>query len=500
MSAEQLLTKYDFEKFIWKPIGTTTDESRYFARPLGGAELAQDLYNRFENGNQTMFFAAYLDLARPQSDSTLIAAARAAWISIRFEIPVVATAIEVGEDDVPMLKYRVPDADQVKGWANRTLVVHHRPALDLNRLREELGAQKIPSTEGDQTWMHFVVGSSNSTVPVSRIGFIFHTHHAVTDGNGSKIIVNRYLTEFAARLVDAEKVSASDLPWGTEVKNLTPAIFNVLGSSEPIPIHPSSDEEPTFAHPLYATLGGELQTIGESLKNQHGFKPRDRTELIFSPEESKSLLGHMKQEPYTLTVLAHAALAMVTYLFMNNFCMFDVRPRLKAPYTGKGYTGYALAPPVLRLPVSRFLASDGTPLPLDRGLLTELMDEIRDRYAAHKQRAVAYVAQASDMFAYGMKQGYAANYLPPNQCYMFSSDGRGETYLNSAFPDANGNAAFKLSKFFTSINHPHPAPYFRLSSWNGIVDIAADFNGNLLSAEDANMYLAKWKEFMFLIM
>lgn len=89
--------------------------------------------------------------------------------------------------------------------------------------------------------------------------------------------------------------------------------------------------------------------------------------------------------------------------------MFDVRPRLKAPYTGKGYTGYALAPPVLRLPVSRFLASDGTPLPLDRGLLTELMDEIRDRYAAHKQRAVAYVAQASDMFAYGMKQGYAAN-------------------------------------------------------------------------------------------
>jgi hypothetical protein len=213
-----------------------------------------------------MFFAAYLDLARPQSDSTLIAAARAAWISIRFEIPVVATAIEVGEDDVPMLKYRVPDADQVKGWANRTLVVHHRPALDLNRLREELGAQKIPSTEGDQTWMHLVVGSSNSTVPVSRIGFIFHTHHAVTDGNGSKIIVNRYLTEFAARLVDAEKVSASDLPWGTEVKNLTPAIFNVLGSSEPIPIHPSSDEEPTFAHPLYATLGGELQTIVESLK------------------------------------------------------------------------------------------------------------------------------------------------------------------------------------------------------------------------------------------
>ncbi|KAJ6577965.1 hypothetical protein B0H19DRAFT_1062528 [Mycena capillaripes] len=519
MSAEQLLTKYDFEKFIWKSV-TTADGSQCFARPLGGAELVQELYNRFEKGHQTMFFAAYLDLARPQSDSAIVAAARAAWISLRYQIPIIATSVEVGEDDVPMLKYRVPNADQVEGWADRTLVLHHRPALDLNRLREELGAQKVPSPDGDQTWMHLVIGSSNSTVPVSRIGFIFHSHHSPTDGNGSKIITNRYLAEFGTRLVGAEAVSISDLPWGTEVENLTPAIFNVLGSSEPIPIHPSSDEEPTFSHPVYSTLGAEMQTIGESLKNQYGFNPRDadpgwtnaqRVEVVFSSKESEALLAYMKREPYTLTVLAHAALAMVVIffnpaskdaanLFMNNFCMFDVRPRLKAPYTGKGYPGYALVPPMLRLPVSLFLTSEGASVPLDRGLLVKLMDEIRDRYMAHKQRAIGYVAQASDIFAYVMKQGYAVDYSPVNQCYMLSSDGPGETYLSSTFQGPKGDTVFKLAKFFTSLNHPHPAPYFRLSSWNGVVDIGADFNGNLLSAEDANTYLAKWKEFMFLIM
>ncbi|KAJ6469456.1 hypothetical protein C8R45DRAFT_937855 [Mycena sanguinolenta] len=507
MSVEQLLTKYDFEKFTWKAV-TATDGSQGFARPLAGVEL-------------TLFFAVFLDLVHPHSESAaIVAAARAAWISLRYQTPIVATAIEVGQDEVPMLKYRVPNANQVEEWADRTLRTHHRPALDLGRLREELGNQKVPSLEGDQTWMHLVLGAADSTGPVSPIGFIFHTHHSVTDGNGCKIIVNRYLTHLAAQLTATKRVVASDLAWGSEVEHLTPAMFNVLESSEPIPIHPSSDEVPTLAHPLYGTLGAEMQAIGQSLQNQYGFKPRavdpgwassQRLELTFTPKESDTLLAHMKTEPYTLTVLAHAALSMVAVFFnppskdaadfaLSNFCMFDTRPRLKAPYTGEGYPGYALCPPMLHLPVSLFLTSEGSPLPLDQDLLMKLMGEIRDRYTGNKQRAIAYIAQASDMFAYGMKQGYAANYFTVNQCYMFSSDGPGELYLNSTFKNVNGNAIFKLTKFFTSLNHPHPAPFFRLSSWNGVIDVGADFNGNVVSAEDVRMYLAKWKEFMFLVM
>jgi hypothetical protein len=42
--------------------------------------------------------------------------------------------------------------------------------------------------------------------------------------------------------------------------------------------------------------------------------------------------------------------------------------------------------------------------------------------------------------------------------------------------------------------------FFRFSSGNGVIDIGANFNGDLVSAEEVKVYLAKWKEFMLLIM
>ncbi|KAJ7638213.1 hypothetical protein FB45DRAFT_902275 [Roridomyces roridus] len=512
MSAEQLLAKCDLDKFKW-----SSTDARTFSRPLGGSELVQDLYNRFEKGNQALFFAAYLDFAEPQAVSTVLAAARAAWLSLRYQIPIVATSIQVDDSSTPRLEYRVGDAAQVNKWADRTLVVNCRPVLDLNRFREELGAQMVPSVSGDQTWMHIVMTpASLSSSRVSQLGFILHTHHAPIDGMGSRIVVNRYLTEFAKSLGDDGKEPA--LQWGGEVENLTPAVFNVLAPSEPVPIPSSSAEEPSVIHPLYATLLGEMAVLGKSLEDQHGFKPRggdpgwpnaQRLQLLFSSSESDRVFECMKEQPYTLTILAHAALAMTQvffnpvsteteHLYMNNFVMRDIRSRLKAPYTDAGYPGYALSPPMFRLPVSLFL-SDGTLLPMDRELLLKLMGETEQIYDGHRKMAVAYVAQAAEVFAYMMQQGYAHNQVAVNEAYNFSSDGAGEKYLDSTFQDANGKNMFSLRKFFTSVNHPHPAPYFRLSSWKRIIDIGADFNGNLLAPEEANEYLAKWKEFMLLI-
>ncbi|KAJ7123113.1 hypothetical protein C8R44DRAFT_735704 [Mycena epipterygia] len=477
MSAEQLLAKFDLDKFIWKP-STTADGAECLARPLAGAEL---------------------------SEAAVVAAARDAWVFLRYQIPIIATSINVDENDVPMLKYRVPDATQVGEWADRTLRVHRQTsAMNLNQLREELGGQKVPDAEGDQTWMHLIVQNSPSADSLLvQLGFIFHTHHAITDGNGCKIITNQFLAEFAKRLGGAQNGS---LQWGKEVGNLTPAILN-----------------PTFGHPVYGTLGAEMQNIVESMQNQYGFKPRPadqewpsarRVELVFSKGESEDLLAHFWDNLNLLfsALKAHAALAMVLMFYnpaspetsqytMNNFCLVDVRPRLRASYASRhGYPGYALAPPMCRVPVALFLSPEGTPLPLERSVLVKAMEAIRERYAAQRQMAVAYIAQAAEMFVYGMKQGYAANQIPVNQCYMLSSDGKGENILDTTFADERGKASFSLAKFFTSINHPHPAPYFRVSSWQGVIEIGADFNGNLISAEEVEMHLAKWKEFMFHIL
>ncbi|KAJ7477021.1 hypothetical protein B0H11DRAFT_2031646 [Mycena galericulata] len=514
--ANPLLTKFDLDNFLWKR--STTDSPGCWQRPLAGSELTQELWNRFEKGNQILFFAANLDFAASQPEATVRGAARRAWIALRHRIPIVATTIELDEKDVPMLTYRVPDDQQVGEWAARTLVVHEQARMDLNKLRHELGGQTIPSAAGDQTWMHLVLPSSTPTP--NQIGFIFHAHHSVTDGNGAKIIVNTFLAQFAKQL---GRTSGDDsLPWGEEApQRLTPAFFNALNPAEPLPIPLGSDEEPTFEHPVYATLGAEMQNIVESMQNQYGFKPRDadkgwskarRVEIVFSKEESKPLLAYMRSQPYTLTVLAHAALAMVVMFYnpasketaqytMNNWCMVDVRSRLKEPFSSRhGYPAYGIAPPMCRLPVALFLSAEGNPLALNRDVLLTAMDAIRTRYKAQKEMAIAYMAPAAQFFTTEMKKGYAANHTSPNQCFMLSNDGQGENILDLTFPDEKGQSVFNLARFFTSINHPHPAPYFRMSSWQGVIDIGADFNANLISGEEVAAYLAKWKEFVSLIL
>ncbi|KAJ7123107.1 hypothetical protein C8R44DRAFT_735698 [Mycena epipterygia] len=83
------------------------------------------------------------------------------------------------------------------------------------------------------------------------------------------------------------------------------------------------------------------------------------------------------------SVLAHAALVMILMFYnsaspetsqctMNNFCMVDVRPRLKAPYASRhGYPGY------LRHPFYAPPSNTGTPLPLDRPVLVKTMEAIQ---------------------------------------------------------------------------------------------------------------------------
>lgn len=49
--------------------------------------------------------------------------------------------------------------------------------------------------------------------------------------------------------------------------------------------------------------------------------------------------------------------------------------------------------------------------------------------------------------------------IPPDQCYKFSSDGKGETLLQGVYLDDNGKQLFEISKWFTALNRVDPAPY-----------------------------------------
>ncbi|KAJ7621281.1 hypothetical protein FB45DRAFT_928857 [Roridomyces roridus] len=513
MSAEELLTKFDYDKFIWRQ--SSANESQHFQRALAGSEVVQELWNRVDKGHQTLFFAVHLRLATPQSEAAIQEVARRSWIHLRHQTPIVATTCGLDENEFPLLKYAVPDVNQVREWAARTLIVHTQATIDLNGLREELGYQKIPSAAGDQTWMHLVVASSSTEV--EEIGLVFHTAHAPTDGNGAKIILHGFLSEFAKQL--GSTASEEQLIWGDEIQRLAPALFTVLNADEPLLIKPGSNEEPSFAHPAYGTLGAAMQSIVQSMQNAYGFKHKEgdkspwpayhRAELVFGEQESKSLLGYLQDQPYTMAVLAHAALAMVVVHFnppsvesaghtLSNWTMLDVRHRLKEPFSSRhGYTGYGIAPPRFSLPLSLFF-SDETLLPLDKAMLLKLMDDARERYKLQRELPPGYFPLAAELFVAQMKMGYAANMIPPNQCYSFSSDGRGENKLDLTYKDKSGKAVFEITKFWTSVSHPYPAPYFRVSSWQGVIDLGADYNENLTLREEVNRWLAKWREFMLL--
>ncbi|KAF9262402.1 hypothetical protein L218DRAFT_945258 [Marasmius fiardii PR-910] len=523
MSAEQLLTKINFSQYEWKEI-PAKDGAVGRGRPCSGGEVSQDQWNRLFKGDQTLFFGTYVELSTPVTQSQLVQASRDAWISLRYNIPTVAASI-YHEENRPFIAYYTATSAEIDKWANRTLTVTTQDTLDLDALRRELGQEKVPSSTGDHTWMHLAVESGSSTGPNAKAGFLFHTHHGPFDGTALKVITNAYLKGLV-KAVSGEDVKAS-LQWGKEFDNLPPSAFTVLDPSEPLPIAPGSSEEPSFQHPFYGSLGMVLQTIGEAGKKPYGFRPRDadpgwpfcrREEIVFTEEESKKVLESLKRvtsegNKFSVTHLTHAALAMATifdhppkkedaHLLLNCFSLANCRNRLREPYSSRdGYAGYALGITQSSVPVALFVTQEGERPPLDKDLLAKVLKDVRKSYEAEKNipSRLAIMAPACDIFAAVVSGAVAAGMFPPNQCFSFSSDGIGEKHLDATFANSAGKNIVSITKFWTALNRTDPGPFFRVSSWKGIIDISADFNANLVSVEEVKGHVAKWKEFILLV-
>ncbi|KAK0461740.1 uncharacterized protein EV420DRAFT_125611 [Desarmillaria tabescens] len=520
-----LLAKFDLEQFQWKCFHAD-DGAEARIRLLAGGERTHDIMNRHAQGDQTLFFAVYADFTSAFARAKIIDTCRDAWKWLRYHVPIIACTISVDDDDSGYLEYHSPTPNGVEEWAERTFVVHDQQVLDLNELRMKVGQARIPSAAGDQTWLHFVAHASTVDDTITRVGFLFQSHHAPFDGPGIKLVFSRYLAQVARSLGSS---APCDFIWGSETHNLSPCVYNILSTLEPRPISPHSGEHPSFDKPYYQSIQTIYSGVLKASQNAYGFRPRNRDtrwpfcqrdEIIFSNRESNSILKRLKdtfpsQRSYTVTHLAHAALAMVVMSdnppeksdldsFLNNYSLVDCRSRLKEPYsepTHEGYPGYAIGITMMRIPVSIFCSSSGELLPLNRNLLFTAMGHIRAFY--DNQRAISAplscMAQLGQIMSVSMKDAAVANLLTPNQCYMLSSDGVGERYLQPTYVDHSGKTVLTVPKFFSSLNRNDPGPFFRVSSWRGLIELSADFNSNILSKEEVRNHLTKWKEFMLLI-
>jgi hypothetical protein len=79
MSADLALSKFDFNKYHWIPV-PTQDGSECRIRPLAGAESVQDVYNTSLKGDQTLFFAACINLGMPVCEQDLVTLGQMACI------------------------------------------------------------------------------------------------------------------------------------------------------------------------------------------------------------------------------------------------------------------------------------------------------------------------------------------------------------------------------------------------------------------------------------
>ncbi|OAX32736.1 hypothetical protein K503DRAFT_584758 [Rhizopogon vinicolor AM-OR11-026] len=509
-----LLARYDLEKFKWKPLGGA-GPPKGRVRLLGGGEQIQDIQNRHFKGLHTLFFGLMINLHDPVSIAKLTSSAQGCWCSLRFQFPTIASSIG-GSEELPTLIYTTGTPQEIDQWAQRTLLVHSPSYVDLEQLRVDEGQKKVPSPDGDYCLMHLVPGELANDGTVSTFGLLLHCHHSLCDGSAVKIILNFYLDQLAKALSGSRSMSES-VQWGNELENIPPAVFNILNADEVLPIPPDSAEEPSFYNEYYKCMGSVLAGLDAMNKDAHGLNdcrqdtewPKTRrAEVLFTREESARIIAAARAFGFTLTHVAHAALAMVviadnppssesSLYYLNNIAMVNCRSRLTSNWSL--YPGYALSLALTRIPNSVFLSPDGSVLPLDKEVLLEVAEIAKVQYRAYMELPSG-LSQCAQLAEIAIEQSGHNIKLPGERCYSFVSDGKGERYLNPTFTADTGKTVLSVDKFFLSVNTSDADPSFRISSWAGVIDIAIDYNTNILKAEDMTNLLNQWKRCMLLVL
>lgn len=285
----QVLVKFDQSISLWKEL--PSGEGVY--RTLVGGEVVQEAMNRYQKGLQTLFIGARMKAIAGQiTKSQLIQAARTAWLWVRFHIPTIATTIDPDDEGTSKLIYKPTNESGAAEWVDRTFIVSHQPRLDLEDLRLQLGKDKIPCEDGTQTWCYLVLSRDESDDSVSTFGLLIRTHHSPFDGLGLKILLNHYLNHLAKSLGSAG-VANNSLLWGSEAANLPPAVFHILRPSVPQPIPPNSAEEPSFAHPCYASSGLVLQAMMKVMNVGTSYLGLPAYDHIYGRTRMASNQGHL---------------------------------------------------------------------------------------------------------------------------------------------------------------------------------------------------------------
>ncbi|KZT28675.1 hypothetical protein NEOLEDRAFT_1057767 [Neolentinus lepideus HHB14362 ss-1] len=490
---------FDQSRYAWR---ISYDDPAKHIREAQGGEILEDVWNRFLYGEQKLFLAVDLQLSSPISTTNFLSRAKEAWIEIRFYVPTVGGSTEQAKDGTSLVTYRaIKDQAEATAWANHTVRLFEG-STDMDAARVEIGKLTIPEPTGEQTFIYIVPRSETS------YGVILFTHHTPFDGAGTKIVMNRYIRSLAQHIDNPFLAQSQQFHWGEEVKNLLPAVPQILGPAEA-----------TEGDDYQKTLGAVMGSLISGARSRYGFREHipnfgpgatRRIAYSFPIEDSLKLFQASRDLGFTINHIAHAAICLVCLYdnpptastssdaaFTFNG-LVDARGRLAPQYTGKeGYPGYCLAMSSINIPISVATAISASG---EKVQLLAVAEYIKTEYA--KQRGfpcfLAVSSQEIDILVTGVKEGTATP-SPPWMGPSYAGDGRGETYLDPEHGGATGKPTIKVLDYFTSLNKHDPGPFFRSFSWNNKYTLSADYNEAAMPAEAVKGFMQKWQDLITLI-
>ncbi|KAF8581965.1 hypothetical protein K439DRAFT_1653936 [Ramaria rubella] len=485
----------DYTRFQWRP---SPDDCRLYIREAAGGEAIEDVWNRFKNGEQTLFFGLDLRLQQGIHSQSLLSHGRTAWAQLRFAVPTVAARTAYDTAGNTLITYRAAESEsEVDAWAKRTLRLSE-DTRGLDHVRYELGKVHIPEENGDQTFLYIVPGADEKTYSL-----LLHTSHIPFDGAGSQILMNKFLI-FLSHAI-AGDIESSTLNWGTEAKNLLPSVSEVLGP-----------EELRDGEQFMNTLGSIMGELGAAMPRQYGFKqrsigpgPNSRLGYDFSAEESKKILNAARNLGFTINHVAHAAISIVAALDNPRtsgtsedkafvfYGLVDARKRLTVPYSARdGYPGYCIAMSAIQVPLHLCPSDPFSSAKELRESMLRIAPVLKTQYL--KQKAypslLAMSTQQVEMMLAGMRAGDPPP--PPWMGPWYTSHGIVETYLDAVHTDRAGGQVLEITDIMLSLNKTDPGPFFRTLSWRGRLKLSVDTNEVAMPPDVVQRFMDKWVEIL----
>jgi hypothetical protein len=214
----------DYPKYIWRE---SKDDKGYFIREAAGCEAISGLLNRFVDGEGNIYLGVSVSFkASVPTIDVFLSLIRSAWVTLRFSVPTVAAHKEHDSQGSPLITYRVANShEDALQWARRTVRLRETSA-SLDGLRFELSKSPIPEVNKDQTFLYVVPRSQTST------DFLLCTSHVPFDGAGIKIVFSKFLETLSEYISSPSLATSQIFAWGTEGKNLLPAITEILAPGE----------------------------------------------------------------------------------------------------------------------------------------------------------------------------------------------------------------------------------------------------------------------------